>query len=170
MALNLDSILKLTVKVRNAADIGKIEKAFKGTEKAANQASRSIKKVLSSKLFQAAAVSAASIGTALIGSIKSAISFEAKMAEVVKVLDNIDAKGIEKIQNEIFELSKTLPITVNQVADLFTAAGQAGFAEKDFKKSAEAAGQVGIAFDLTAEAAGSFMASMQVLTFGIIPP
>lgn len=163
MALNLDSILKLTVKVRNAADIGKIEKAFKGTEKAANQASRSIKKVLSSKLFQAAAVSAASIGTALVGSIKSAISFEAKMAEVTKVLDKIDAKGVEKIKDEIFELSKVLPITVDQVADLFTAAGQAGFAQKDFAKFAEAAGKVGVAFDLTAESAGSFMASMQVV-------
>ncbi|MDO5705477.1 MAG: phage tail tape measure protein [Paracoccus sp. (in: a-proteobacteria)] len=98
-----------------------------------------------------------------------AIAFEAKMAEVGKVVDFEGKTWLADLGNDIQALvtSGALPMAADGIADIVAAAAQASLIDdalpdeekrRQLVEFAEAAGKMGIAFDVSAEAAGAAMA------------
>lgn len=154
-----------------------VEKARTAQEKAAarmaaqernNEAISKTKKELAGVIGVATAV-----GTALYaGPVKSAMTFESSMADVAKVVDGLrDSSGAltpeyAKMKSEILDLTKTIPMTANELTEIAAAAGQAGIARNEISKFTEDAAKMGIAFDVTADQAGDYMAKWRT-SFGL---
>lgn len=116
---------------------------------------------------------ATAVGTALyVGPIKSAMTFESSMADVAKVVDGLrDSSGAltpeyTAMKKEILDLTKTIPMTANELTEIAAAAGQAGIARNEITKFTSDAAKMGIAFDVTAEQAGDYMAKWRT-SFGL---
>lgn len=137
------------------SSIGKAEKRLGGLGK-------TLKKV-------GIALSAASIVTAganfLKDSVDQAIAYESTMADVAKVVDGLrDENGrltesYYQMSDSILQMSKRIPMTVDEIGQITAAAGQAGIANEDLMQFTETAAKMGIAFDTTAEQAGQWMAT-----------
>ena len=170
MALNLQSVVRIAAEVTGLESITKLEKGIEGADKAARSAKDGFKAVVSSALFQAAAVTAAALAAAIGLSTKAAIEFDSAMADVRKVISGLDTPaGLKEIRNEIFELSKQMPITAKGFADIYAAAGQAGIPKAEINDFAKSVGQIAIAFDMTAEEAGTAMAKLRT-SLGLTQP
>lgn len=90
--------------------------------------------------------------------IDMAMKFESAMADVKKVVDFKTPEQFEEMNNDILNLTKTLPMTAEDIAKIVAAGGQAGIEKENLLEFAEAAAKMGIAFDITAEEAGDMMA------------
>jgi TP901 family phage tail tape measure protein len=162
MAMNLNSVLRITAEVTGLSSLTKLEGAVEGVEKAARAAGQGFKAMLDSRAFQVAAAGAAALGAAIGLSAKAAIDFESSMADVRKVVSGIETpQAFAEISNEIIGLSNRLPIAAKGFAEIYAAAGQAGIAREDLKQFAEQVAQTAIAFDMTAEEAGTAMAKIK---------
>lgn len=97
--------------------------------------------------------------------VKAAMEFEDKMAEVRKVVDapaGMDSKTyFGQLGKQILDLSNQIPMTASEIGDLVAAGGQSGIAANELVKFAEAAGKMGVAFDISASEAGQKMAEMK---------
>jgi TP901 family phage tail tape measure protein len=98
--------------------------------------------------------------TAIGGPVKEAMAFESAMADVKKVVDFPTPESLKAFEQGLIDLSKRVPLSVNGLAKIAAAAGQAGIAGADLNKFTEAAAKVGVAFDITAEEAGDAMAKL----------
>lgn len=110
-------------------------------------------------LFDAAAAFYA-LKTAISSPVRAAMNFESAMADVRKVVDFPTPKAFTDFQAELIALSKTVPLSVNGLAQIAAAAGQAGIAGDDLVKFTRSAAKIGTAFDISADAAGDAMAKM----------
>ncbi len=90
--------------------------------------------------------------------IAAAIEFESSMADVKKVVDFETPEQFKAMEKDIINLSKRIPMAADELAQIVAAGGQAGIAREDLTKFAEAAAQMGVAFDISAEEAGQMMA------------
>lgn len=103
--------------------------------------------------------------------IKMAMDFESTMAEVKKVV-NVDGSASQQknyfdgLGDSILKLTRTLPMTANEIGAIVAAGGQAGIENSDLMKFAEMAAKMGVAFDISADEAGQSMAEMKS-AFGI---
>lgn len=106
---------------------------------------------------------------ALTQALKPAINFETKMAEVGKVVDFQAPDGLQQLGRDIQSLvtDGALPMAADGIADIVAAAAQANLIDKSLPDEqvrqqllsfADAAGKMGIAFDISAEASGKAMA------------
>ena len=93
-------------------------------------------------------------------SITDAMEFESNIADVKKVVDELnDETLLKSFKAEINEMaSTTLPMTQEELLEIAASAGQAGIAFGDLAQFTEDAGKMGIALDVTAETAGEWMA------------
>jgi hypothetical protein len=170
MAMNLEAVLKIAAKVTGLNDLGALEKGLIGAERAAGAAKGGFKAMLDSSAWQGAAVAAAGIGVALGLSVKAAIDFEESMADVRKVVSGLESpKALQEIQQEIFGLSREIPITAKGFAEMYAAAGQAGIPREELKAFAVDVSKVAIAFDMTAAEAGNAMAKLRT-NLGLTQP
>ena len=145
MAMNLNSVLRITAEVTGLSSLTKLEGAVEGVEKAARAAGQGFKAMLDSRAFQVAAAGAAALGAAIGLSAKAAIDFESSMADVRKVVSGIETpEAFAEISNEIIGLSNRLPIAAKGFAEIYAAAGQAGIAREDLKQFAEQVAHSGI--------------------------
>jgi|TARA_R100000084_G_C4653485_1_gene151364 TP901 family phage tail tape measure protein len=162
MAMNLETVLKIKAQVDGTQSLRGFSKALDDAGKAAEGAGQGFKKVLNAPLFRAAAVAAAALGTALAVSTSKAIDFESAMADVKKVVDGLDTpESLADIRQEIIDLSSSMPIAADGFAAIYEAAGQSGVARDELKGFAESVAKVAIAFDMTADEAGTAMAKIQ---------
>ena len=162
MAMNLNSVLRITAEVTGLGSLTKLEGAIEGTEKAARKAGEAFKAVVKSEAFQVAAVAAAGLGAAIALSTKAAIDFESSMSDVRKVVSGLETpEAFAEISSEIMELSSQMPIAAKGFAEIYAAAGQAGIAREDLKQFATQVAQTAVAFDMTAEQAGTAMAKIK---------
>ncbi|MCZ8158642.1 MAG: phage tail tape measure protein [Rhizobiaceae bacterium] len=99
--------------------------------------------------------------TAFSSPIREAMAFESAMADVRKVVDFPTPKGFDEFRDGLLDLSKRLPVSVNGLAEIAAAAGQAGIAGDDLNKFTEAAAKVGVAFDIGAGEAGDALAKLK---------
>ncbi|MBN9056114.1 MAG: phage tail tape measure protein [Rhizobiales bacterium] len=90
----------------------------------------------------------------------AAIKFESAFADVRKVVDASDEQ-FQNMERSIKDLSRQIPLTATDIAALYAAAGESGIATTDLKAFAEMAGRVGIAFDMSAGAAGESLAKLK---------
>lgn len=92
--------------------------------------------------------------------VQAARDFESAMADVRKVVDFPTPDAFKDFQRELLDMSKRVPITVNGLAEIAAAAGQAGIAGEELTRFTETAAQVGTAFDISADMAGEAMAKL----------
>ena len=113
---------------------------------------RSASDKVSTSLLQVAAV-----GYIFAKPVKSAIEFEAAMADVRKVVDFKAANGLQNMAKDIRNMSKSIPITAVGLSQIVASGGQMGVAEKNLTKFAESSAKMAVAFDITAQEAGEAM-------------
>jgi hypothetical protein len=170
MAMNLNAVLKIAAQVTGLENLGALEKGLVGAEKAAGAAKNGFKAMLDSGAWQAAAAAAAGLGVAIGVSVKAAIEFESAMAEVSKVVEGLDTPaGMKAIREEIFALAREIPIATKGFAEMYAAAAQAGVPREELRQFAIDVSKVAIAFDMTAEEAGTAMAKLRT-NLGLTQP
>ena len=89
---------------------------------------------------------------------KEAMHMEDAMAEVAKVVNFDEPDGLSKLQKDLQRMSLSIPISAAGLANIAAAAGQSGIAAKDLTEFTRQAAQMGVAFGVTAEEAGTMMA------------
>lgn len=162
MSMNLEAILKITAQVAGESNVRALSSGIQSLETNAKSLKSTFKDVISSSAFQAAAVGAAALTAAIVVSTQKAMAFESSLADVRKVVDGLDnAKGLEAIKRELFDLSRQIPLTATEFAQLYAAAGQSGVARADLKTFATDVAKLAVAFDMTAAEAGSAMAKLK---------
>lgn len=160
--MNLDAVLKIAAKVTGTDAVQSLGKAIGAVEKTADGAKKAFTNVVNSSAWQAAAVGAAAVTGALALSVKEAIAFESALADVKKVVPGLEsAEGLAEMKSEIIGLSKELPVSAQGLSAIVAAAGQAGIAKDELIGFTESAAKMGVAFDITAEEAGTAMAKMR---------
>jgi TP901 family phage tail tape measure protein len=170
MAMNMEAVLRIAAKTVGLEEITKLEKAIGGAEKAASSAKTSFAAVVNSATWQAAAAGAAGIGVALGTSVRAAIDFESAMADVRKVVPGLEsAEGLKEMKQEIIGLSKELPVSAEGLAAIMAAAGQSGIPREELAEFTRQAAQMGVAFDITADEAGTAMAKLRT-SLGLSQP
>lgn len=112
------------------------------------------------KLFDAAAGFYV-LKNAIAGPVQAAMAFESAMADVRKVVDFPTPQAFKDFQTALVDMSKTVPLSVNGLAQIAAAAGQAGVASADLLRFTEAAAKIGVAFDISAEQAGDALPKLQ---------
>ena len=120
-----------------------------------------------SKLKSGAASSAgalagigATVGAVGAATVLPAMQMEDAMAEVRKVTD-FTPEGLEKVREELEVMSTKIPLSADGLAQIMASAAQSGVAQKDLIGFTEQAAKMGVAFDITAEEAGTMMAKWQ---------
>lgn len=154
--------LELAVKIAGKLDAS-YGNALSGAAKQANAWSKTAQKAA-----QIATAAFAAVGTATAAatavSVKNAISYESSMADVAKVVDGLKDDNGEltaqyyEMSDALLELSTRIPMTAEELTQIAAAAGQSGIARKEIVGFAEDAAKMGVAFDTTADQAGTWMA------------
>ncbi len=100
------------------------------------------------------------LSNGLRGTVGASIAFEEKFAEVRKVLDG-SPQQVAAMRTEILALSKRLPVAANGLADIMSAAGQAGIAIQDLPKFTEFTAKSAVAFDMSEAEIGDRFAKLK---------
>lgn len=120
------------------------------------------KKLVSSGLGKPISIREIVTGGALaapfVAATKAAIDFESSMADVKKVVSFDTPEQFQEMSADIIEMSKRMPMAASEIASIFAAGGQSNIAREELAKFAEDAVKMGVAFDQTADEAGSMMA------------
>lgn len=91
-----------------------------------------------------------------------AINFQDAMLDVKKVVDFDTPQQFAEMNRDVLQLSKDLALPAEGVAQIVAAAGQAKIPREELRGFAKDAGEMGVAFDTTAEDAGKKMATWRV--------
>ena len=97
---------------------------------------------------------------AVMGLAGQAISFESAMADVKKVVDFKTPEGFKNLSKDILALTRTLPMTAEELAAITASGGQLGVAEEDLKDFTTTIAKMSVAFDMSAEQSGDSMAKL----------
>lgn len=100
------------------------------------------------------------LGASLAAPINSAMKFESAMADVRKVVDFSSADGFQKMGDSLLELSRTIPLTVEGLAQVTAAGGQLGVKESDLIPFTTNVAKMSTAFDMLPDEAGKSMATL----------
>lgn len=100
------------------------------------------------------------LGTSMYGLIKPAIAFESAMADVKKVVNFDTPKQLREMENDIKNMSKSIPLSLDGLAKIVAAGGQLGVPREKLAGFAETAAKMSVAFDISADEAGQAMAKM----------
>lgn len=98
----------------------------------------------------------------------SAISFEAAMADVRKVVD-ATPEGFAKITRDIRDLSTELPITAVGLAQMAEAGGQLGIVGEQIPEFVRLAAEMSVAFKISADESGTAVGKLSNI-FGLSLP
>lgn len=95
---------------------------------------------------------------ALSSPVRAAMEMQDAMADIAKVVDFEDPKGLSNMQRALEKMSLELPMSAVGLAQIAAAAGQAGIAGDELVQFTEQAAKMGVAFDISAQEAGEMMA------------
>ena len=110
--------------------------------------------------YQSQIMDVIALGASLAAPINSAMKFESAMADVHKVVNYATEDGAEKLTNALKELSRTIPISVEGLAQITAAGGQLGVQEKDLTSFTTNVAKMSTAFDMLPNEAGTAMATL----------
>ncbi|MBS7545723.1 phage tail tape measure protein [Ancylobacter oerskovii] len=139
--------------------LGRLDKTLKGFAARRDAVNQRVDQ-MRGRMIDATA-SAWALQRALSAPIQSAMAFESAMADVTKVVDFGGNAGIAAFKKDLLDLSARLPVAVTGLAQIAAAAGQAGIAGEELAKFTEGAAKIGVAFDISAGAAGDAMAKLR---------
>jgi hypothetical protein len=97
---------------------------------------------------------------AIAAPIKSAIGFESAMADVNKVVDFKTPDELKEFSNQILNMSRDIPLSVNEIASITASGGQLGIAKENLMDFTQTAAKMGVAFDMSAKETGDNMATL----------
>ena len=98
-------------------------------------------------------------GGGLAGVVNEAVQFEAAMAAVKKAVD-ATPEAMARLSSQVKELAIELGMVPESVAEITAAGGRLGVAFADLPEFTRLAGQMAVAFDMTAESAGDSAAKL----------
>ena len=100
---------------------------------------------------------------AVVDSIKAFIDYEAAFTGVEKTVDG-SQRQLEKLNDQIKEMSSTMPYAAKDIANIAALAGQLGVGVNDIRDFTEVMLGLGTATNLTAEDASTLLAQFQNVT------
>lgn len=106
--------------------------------------------------FKGLGAAASSVKSAISGPVQASMKMEDAMADLAKVSD-FTPEGLERMKRELERMSLTIPMSADGLAQIAAAAAGAGVAQKDLLGFTEQAAKMAVAFDMTAEQAGTMM-------------
>ncbi|WP_265042090.1 phage tail tape measure protein [Wolbachia endosymbiont (group B) of Melanostoma mellinum] len=112
--------------------------------------------------FRAQIMDTVALGLTLAAPLKAAISFESAMADVKKVVkfEDTDVNGLTKLGETLKEMSRTIPLSAAELAQITASGGQLGIAAKDLTIFTDTVAKMATAFDMSAEEAGDAIAKL----------
>lgn len=134
-----------------------VVRATDRSEKSLHRLSRNISSITSGAFAtgRAAGGLSAALAAPLIYAGKKAVDFEEEMANVAKVTDlAVGSAGIRAMGEDVKDLSVYLGESATDAAAMYANLAQGGVVKKELKDVAKFVGQVGIAYDTTADIAG----------------
>ncbi|MBJ7540032.1 phage tail tape measure protein [Marinomonas transparens] len=105
------------------------------------------------------AVGAAATAAPLILAGKRSVEYENTFADVKKVVNFSDKKEEAQYRTKMMKLAGRLGVQQEGIADIVTAAGQSGIEKRQLLEFAESATKMSVAWDVSAEEAGSTLAT-----------
>ena len=103
---------------------------------------------------------AVALGATLAAPLKAAIDFESAMADVRKVVEFDTPDGLQKLGEELKNMSRTIPISAAGLAQIAASGGQLGVAAENLGAFTDTVSKMAIAYDMSAEEAGNAMAKL----------
>lgn len=100
------------------------------------------------------------VKSAINHALEPAIEFEKAMAGVRKVVDFDTPEGFKEMQDDILELTRSIAISKEGLAEIVAAGGRAGLKQNVLLGFAKDAATMGVAFDMSAGEAGDAMVTM----------
>lgn len=110
--------------------------------------------------FKGLGAAASSVKSAISGPVQASMKMEDAIADLAKVSD-FTPEGLERMKRELERMSLTIPMSADGLAQIAAAAAGAGVAQKDLLGFTEQAAKMAVAFDMTAEQAGTMMSKWQ---------
>lgn len=110
--------------------------------------------------FKGLGAAASSVKSAISGPVQASMKMEDAMADLAKVSD-FTPEGLERMKRELERMSLMIPMSADGLAQIAAAAAGAGVAQKDLLDFTEQAAKMAVAFDMTAEQAGTMMSKWQ---------
>ncbi|MBF0262930.1 MAG: phage tail tape measure protein, partial [Magnetococcales bacterium] len=112
------------------------------------------------RLVKDQALKLAAAGALIASASKEAITFEASMANVKKVVDFETPKAFEEMRDQIVAMSREIPITVNGLAAIAYTGGQMGIAAGSMREFTELVAKMATAFNQTPEEVSAAVGKM----------
>lgn len=142
--------------------LGSSIEVLKGKYGKLGSAIRSHQSFLASKAhFKSQIIETIGLGLSLAAPVKVAIDFESAMADVKKVV-RFDSKKDEanKFAQELKKLSREIPLSAAELAQIAASGGQLGIDKNDLIKFTTVVAKMTTAFDMSAEEAGNAIAKI----------
>lgn len=142
--------------------LGSSIEALKGKYGKLGSAIRSHQSFLASKAhFKSQIIETIGLGLTLAAPVKVAIDFESAMADVKKVVKFDNKKDeVTKFAEGLKEMSKTIPLSAAELAQIAASGGQLGIRKEDLFMFTETVAKMSTAFDISAEQAGDSIAKL----------
>ncbi|WP_341819694.1 phage tail tape measure protein [Wolbachia endosymbiont (group A) of Brachyopa scutellaris] len=142
--------------------LGSSIEVLKGKYGKLGSAIRSHQSFLATKAhFKSQIIETIGLGLTLAAPIKVAVDFESAMADVKKVV-RFDSKKDEanKFAQELKKLSREIPLSAAELAQIAASGGQLGIDKNDLMKFTTVVAKMTTAFDMSAEEAGNAIAKI----------
>ncbi|WP_353285281.1 phage tail tape measure protein [Wolbachia endosymbiont (group A) of Beris morrisii] len=144
--------------------LGSSIEVLKGKYGKLGSAIRSHQSFLASKShFKSQIIETIGLGLTLAAPIKVAIDFESAMADVkkvVKFVQNDTKDEASKFAKELKKLSREIPLSAAELAQIAASGGQLGIKKEDLFMFTETVAKMSTAFDMSAEQAGDSIAKL----------
>ncbi|BET32547.1 MULTISPECIES: phage tail tape measure protein [Wolbachia] len=142
--------------------LGSSIEVLKGKYGKLGSAIRSHQSFLASKAhFKSQIIETIGLGLTLAAPVKVAIDFESAMADVKKVVKFDNKKDeVTKFAEGLKEMSRTIPLSAAELAQIAASGGQLGIKKEDLFKFTETVAKMSTAFDMSAEQAGDSIAKL----------
>lgn len=167
MAMNLEAVLRIAARTEGLNEVAALSEGIRKLGHDGENSGRALESVSAGAASWRSDIAAktatiAALGLGLFASTKHAIDFQSSMADVRKVVDGISTpKAFAEISEEILGLSRQMPLAASGFAEIYAAAGRSGVARDELRSFAVLVAQVGIAFDLTADEAGTALGQIR---------
>ncbi|BFD47063.1 MAG: hypothetical protein DMENIID0003_01370 [Wolbachia endosymbiont of Sergentomyia squamirostris] len=149
--------------IGDQAKLGSSTQKLKNNYTALNSVMQKRKGVLAQRAnLRAQMMDAVALGLTLAAPLKAAISFESAMADVKKVVkfEDTDVNGLTKLGETLKEMSRTIPLSAAELAQITASGGQLGIEAKDLTVFTDTVAKMATAFDMSAEEAGDAIAKL----------
>jgi len=110
--------------------------------------------------FKSSLMEKLAIGATIAAPIKVAIDFESSMADVKKVVDFANDVEFKEFESSLISLSKTIPLSANELAQITASGGQLGIAKENLLSFTTTVAKMSTAFDMSASEAGDSIAKL----------